>query len=138
MDNVSLMHKFPRLFSLSLDSDRTISQVGVWNNNSCSWKLSWRRNLFVLESSLADLLLQVLDNKRLIREGENTIDKWLWRDVESTDFSVKAAYNILLGEESKVIGDPFAEFRTLKIVPTLQFTAWRVLCNAIATKDNLL
>jgi len=79
-----------------------------------------------------------LDNKRLIREGENTIDKWLWRDVESTDFSVKAAYNILLGEESKVIGDPFAEFRTLKIVPTLQFTAWRVLCNAIATKDNLL
>jgi len=28
------------------------------------------RNLFVWESSLADLLLQVLDNKRLTREGD--------------------------------------------------------------------
>jgi len=39
----------------------------------------------------------VLDNKRLTREGKNKIDKWLWRDVDSTNFSVKAAYNFLMG-----------------------------------------
>jgi len=49
---------------------------------------------------MADLLLQVLDNKRLTREGENTTDKWIWMDVVSTDFSVKATYNILSGEEA--------------------------------------
>jgi len=96
-DNVPLMHKFPRFFSISLDTRRILSQVGVWSDNSWSWELSWRRNLFVWESSMADLLLQVLDNQRLTREGENTNDKWIWRDVESTDFSVKADYNILLG-----------------------------------------
>jgi len=110
VDNVALMHKFPRLFSISLDTGRTLSQLGVWSNNSRSWELSWRRNLFVWESSLIDLLLQELDNKRLTRESENTTDKWIWRDVVSTNFSVKAAYNILLGEEAVEYGEPFTEF----------------------------
>jgi len=62
VDNVPLLHKFHRLFSISLDIGRTLSQVGVWINNSWSWKLRWRRNLIVWESGLADSLLQVLDN----------------------------------------------------------------------------
>ena len=90
------------------------------------------------ESSLAELLLQVLDNKRLSREGEGMIDKWLWRDVESTDFFVKSTHNILLREESSVCGNFFTEFWTLKTLPSSHFTAWRVLSNAIVTKDNLL
>jgi len=65
-------------------------------------------------------------------------DKWLWRDVESTDFSVKEAYNILLGEESAVYEDLFMEFWKLKILPSTQITAWWVLSNAIATKGKLL
>jgi len=52
----------------------------------------------------------VLDNKRLLRKSEGTADKWLWRDVESTNFSVKATYYILLGEESAGYGDLFAKF----------------------------
>ena len=132
-----LSHKFHRLFSISLDTGRTLSQVGVWINNSWSWQLRWRRNLFVWESGLADILLQVLDNNRLTREGENKTDKSLWRDVDSTDFFVKAAYNFLMGE-SVVVEKSFAELWTLKTLPSAQFTAWRVLCNAIATKDNLL
>ena len=90
------------------------------------------------ESSLVDLLLQELENKRLIREGESTTDKWLWRGIGSTKFSVNVAYNILLGEEPIVVGDPFVEFWKLKTLPSAQVTAWRVLCNVIATKDNLM
>jgi len=51
---------------------------------------------------------------------------------------VKATYNILMGEESVVVEEPFTKLWTLKTLPSAQFTAWRVLCNAIATKDNLL
>jgi len=65
-------------------------------------------------------------------------DKWIWRDVESTNFYVNSAYNILLGEEATGSGEPFAKFWTLKTLPSSHFTAWRVLCNAIITKDNLL
>ena len=53
MDNVPLMQKFPRLFSISIDIGRTLSQVGVWSNNSWVWKLRWRRDIFLWESSLA-------------------------------------------------------------------------------------
>jgi len=77
VDNVPLLHKFHKPFSISLDTGRSLTQVGVWINNSWSWKLRLRRNLFVWESGLADSLLQVLDNKRLTREGENKTDKWL-------------------------------------------------------------
>ena len=80
----------------------------------------------------------MLDNKRLTKEGESTTDKWIWKDVQSTDFSMKAAYNILLGEEAAGSREPFAEFWTLKTLPSSHFTAWKVLCNAIATEDNLL
>ncbi|XP_068490495.1 uncharacterized protein [Phaseolus vulgaris] len=58
-------------------------------------------------------------------------------DTGWTNFCVKVAYNILLGEESIVVGDPFVEFWKLKILPSSQVTAWRMLCNVIATKDNL-
>jgi len=40
MDNVPLMHKFPILFLISLYIGRTLSQVGVWSNNSWLWELS--------------------------------------------------------------------------------------------------
>jgi len=52
----------------------------------------------------------MLDNERLTREGGFKPDKWLWRDVNSTDFSVKATYNILMGEESVVVDELFVEF----------------------------
>jgi len=75
VDNVPLMQKIPRLFSISLDVGRTISQVGVWSNNSWLWKLRWIRDFFLWESSLVELLSRVLDNKRLSREGEGMINK---------------------------------------------------------------
>ena len=81
--------------------------------------------------------MQLLDNKRLTREGGAKSDRWLWRDVDYTDFSVKAAYKCLMGEEPVVGEDLFAIFWTLKTLPSAQFMAWRVLRNAIPTKDNL-
>jgi len=92
----------------------------------------------VWEFNQVEILSQVLDNKRLLRNGEGMTDKWFWRDVESTIFFVKATYNSLLGEESVVYGDLFAEFWKLKTLPSTKITAWRVLSNTIATKDSLL
>jgi len=40
--------------------------------------------------------------------------------------------------ESVVVEKSFAELWTLKTLPSTQFTTWRVLCNAIASKDNVL
>lgn len=133
----SLMQKFSRLFSVSLDIGRSLSQVSEWNNNSWSWKLGWRMVLFVWKSCQTKLFL--LDNKRLLLvEDECTIDKWIWRDVESKMFFVKVEYNYLKGKEFSVYWDLFAEFWKLKTLLSTQISTWRVLTNTIATKDNLL
>ena len=80
----------------------------------------------------------MLDNNRLLRKGEGTTDKWLWRDIKSIELFVKAVYNILLGEEFAVYEDLFAKFWKLNTLPSAQMTTWRVLSNKIVTKDNLL
>jgi len=138
LDNIPLAYKFPRLYSISLDTCCTLSQAGAWYNNCWSWKMRWRRNLFVWECSLVDLLMQSLENKRLTREGGVKADKWIWRYVDSMEFSVKAAYLVLLGEENVEGEEVFASFWNLKTLPSTQFMAWRVLCNVIPTKDNIL
>jgi len=123
LENISLLHKFPRLFSISLDTDCTLSQVGVWINNVWTWKLRWRRNLFEWESSLVVLLLQLLDNKRLTREDGVKPDKWIWGEVGNLDFSVNAAYKCLMGEMSAVDDDLFVNFWSLKTLPSTHFMA---------------
>ena len=106
MDNVPLMHKFPRLFSISLDI------VVLYHKLGFGAIIDGRGSCVGEEISLCGNLVWMILYCRcwITREGKNTTDKWLWRDVESTDFSVKTAYNILLGEESAVFGDPFTEF----------------------------
>ena len=81
--------------------------------------------------------MQLLDNKRLTREGGVKPDKWIWGDVDNLDLSVKAAYKCLMGEMSVVDEDLFVNFWSLNTLPSAQFMAWRVLCNVIPTKDNL-
>ena len=64
-------------------------------------------------------------------------DKWIWRDAKSTVYTVKTTYNHLKGVEQGGNGDFLAKFWKLKTLPSVQVTAWRVLTNAIATKEIL-
>ncbi|GKV44612.1 hypothetical protein SLEP1_g51776 [Rubroshorea leprosula] len=41
----SLANKFPRLYSLSIGKNNSISQMGGWQNASWVWKLMWKRSL---------------------------------------------------------------------------------------------
>ena len=56
LGEVPLKQKFPRLHSLSLNSDSTFCEVVEWVNNGNGvgmlWNLCWRRELFVWEKEL--------------------------------------------------------------------------------------
>jgi len=50
-------------------------------------------------------MLAILDNKNPVREEQ---DKWLWKEGETTSFSVKSAYKLLndeVGGEDKPLID---------------------------------
>jgi len=61
----------------------------------------------VWESSQVGQLLQLLDNKILVGENKGMVDAWLWRDAESTVYTVKTSYNHLKGFEQGSTGDSF-------------------------------
>lgn len=44
---VSLQQKYKRLYEVSLQHNYTVKQMGMWVGEVWTWKLSWRRNLFV-------------------------------------------------------------------------------------------
>jgi len=91
---------------------------------------SWDGERFSMwEYSQPDQLLQLLDNKRLVEEGEGMTDKWIWRDLVSIVYVVKATYNHLKRVEQVGFGEFFAEFWKLKTLPSVQVTFWRMLTN---------
>ena len=48
-DNVSLMYKYPRLYSVAVNRGCILAHTGRWINSMWEWVLGWRRNLFVWE-----------------------------------------------------------------------------------------
>jgi len=92
----------------------------------------------VWEFSQVEQLLQLLDDKRLVEESNGMVDNWIWRDAESTIYTVKTTYNHLKGVKQGDIEDFLTELWKLKTLPSTQVTTWSVLTNTIATKDNLM
>jgi len=46
VDNETLMHKYPRLYSVAVNCGSTLVHAGRSNNGRWEWKLGWRRNFF--------------------------------------------------------------------------------------------
>jgi hypothetical protein len=43
---------FPRLFSISVQQNMVIRQLGSWTNGVWRWELLWRKNFFTWEEPL--------------------------------------------------------------------------------------
>jgi hypothetical protein len=46
---------FPRLFSISLQRDANIKDMGVWASGVWIWQLKWRRPFFAWEEEMYQL-----------------------------------------------------------------------------------
>jgi len=71
-----------------------------------------------------------LEIRELAKEGE---DKWLWKEGEFMTYTVKFAYKVLRklrNDEDRVMYDFFYK---IKVLPSTQVVAWRVLHNKVAT-----
>ena len=76
----------------------------------------------------------MISNKTLEME---TMDRWVWKDSDSTKFSVKSAYGFLRGEGSEEDLRRYKFFWKIKALPSAQVTAWRVIENKVAYRVNL-
>lgn len=68
--NQSLEHRFPRLFSMSVQQDKLVWEVGSRINGIWRWDIRWRRNFFVWEEDLFHELQEIINNV-VITEAED-------------------------------------------------------------------
>ena len=85
-----------------------------------SWKIGWRRSLFEWERNQKQQLVRLLEEKSL---KVDRVDKWVWKESGTKDFTVKYAYKILK-EEAQGDEVPVYEcFWRIKTQPSSHFTA---------------
>jgi len=129
-----LKSRFPRLFSLSVLKEANICECGSRANGIWEWNLRWRRGLFAWEEDQVRQLLETISNRRIESEIG---DKWIWKDSETTIFSVKFVYGLLKGEGGEEDSRLYKSFWRIKALPSAHVTTWRVIENRLAFKVNL-
>ncbi|CAJ2675195.1 unnamed protein product [Trifolium pratense] len=137
--NSTLASLFPRLFSISIDKQSMVSDLGECVNGAWQWNLIWRRRIFEWEKELVEQLFQLLHTAVL---SENS-DCWVWKPGEGGSFSVRSAYLVLEEELSVQVNCDVQETRTLHQLwsspapsKVIAFS-WKLLLNSIPTRQNL-
>ncbi|MCH84701.1 putative ribonuclease H protein [Trifolium medium] len=137
--NLSLEQHFPRLFNISVQQDKLISEMGSWCNGVWRWELLWRRNFFVWEESMVLEIEEVINNV-VITEVE---DRWVWSPNVDEGFSVKSLYfalDELLLEHTNLNTFQTFVFKNIRkgAVPSkVSAFAWQLFLDRIPTKENL-
>jgi len=72
LGSIPLRVKYPRLFSISVDQERKVNDVGVWVEGVWSWRLQWRRARFQWESKQESDLLCFVDSARLCKVSKDS------------------------------------------------------------------
>jgi len=85
--------------------------------------------MFAWEEEQESKLLEMISNKTLEME---IVDRWIWKDSDSTEFLVKSAYGLLRGEGSEEDLRRYKFFWKIKALPSAQVKARRVIENKVA------
>jgi hypothetical protein len=137
--NQALEHRYPRLFSMSVQKGDVISDLGNWVNGEWLWNLRWHRNFFIWEEPLAIELGEVINNV-VITEAE---DRWVWTPNVDEGFSVKSLYMYLhstLIPLNPISNSARFAFKNIwrSVVPSkVSALAWQILLDRIPSRENL-
>jgi len=96
--DTSLKSLFQRLYSLSVNQEHKIEDVGAWEGSEWKWKLEWRRDRFEWESELEANLFEFIVRAD-VKKTKNDIRVWGTGELEM--FSVNVAYKVFLMEPEK-------------------------------------
>jgi len=91
--------------------------------------------LFAWEEDQVSQLLETISNRKIESEIG---DKWVWKDSETTLFSVKSAYGLLKGEGEEENSRFYKSFWRIRALSSAHVIAWRVIENKVASKVNLV
>ena len=96
---------------------------------------SWRRSLFAWEEEVVGELKLLLHNVTL---QVNKADMLIWNLETSHDYSVRSAYNLLTVQPLAGATVACTSIWNMDVPLKVVLFAWRLFCDRLPTKDNLL
>lgn len=131
----SLEEMFPRLLSLAVDKEVSVSDMGEWDGDEWNWRCRWRKELYQWEEALLHTLVGKVQGT-MVRTSE--ADGWRWKADGSWVYSVKSAYGQIMTQSTGTRDHLFASLWS-KLVPCkVAALGSRVIRNRLPTKTNLV
>ena len=82
-----LKRAFPRLYTLSLQKNLFISQMGDWHEESWEWNLTWRRTLYEWGNDDVTRLKRLIEQKSPNRDMKDGV---YWKHNGSLGYPIKS------------------------------------------------
>jgi len=133
--DIPLRFKFSRLFDLTVDKECKVEEMWRlgWAGDGRAWV--WRRRLFAWEGDSVRECAVLLNNIVL---QDNVHDSWRWLLDLAHRYSVKAAYRYITTTGENTDRSQVADVWVKHIPSKVSIMVWRLLCNRLPTRDNLV
>lgn len=133
-----LMNAYPRLYSISLQRQELIYNMGFWDGYEWRWNFMWRRELFEWEKEEFSGLMASLNGPHF---GKEDIDLQWWRHNLHGKYSVKSFTEAVfrLKHTDTYIGNDLGKGFWRGIVPpNVELFVWFVVLGKVNTKERLV
>ncbi|MCI13942.1 ribonuclease H protein [Trifolium medium] len=87
-----LKEVFPRLYTISLQMDHTIQQMGEWVNDKWIWHIKWRRIFFTWEEVMSRNLWNLIGEVNITKQP----DSWYYANGDMYTFGTVEGYCLFL------------------------------------------
>ena len=132
---MSLAEKFPRLYSISLQQQSFIQQMGSLKDNGWEWNFTLRRLCFDDEIDSAAVFLNKIQDMILPHQGP---DVWEWTANSTGQYTANSAYKVLMeGAAAVTQEDCFAKLWSIKVPSKIAIFAWRLIRDRLPTRHKL-
>ncbi|XP_040869516.1 uncharacterized protein [Glycine max] len=132
---MSLAEKFPRLYSISLQQQNFIQQMGSLKDNGWEWNFTWRRLCFDNEIDSATVFLNEIQDMIFPHQGP---DVWEWTANPTGQYTANNAYKVLMeGAAAVTQEDCFAKLWSIKVPSKIAIFAWRLIRDRLPTRHKL-
>lgn len=131
-----LKREFPRLFSISLQQNLFINQMGFWEDDVWRWNLFWRRGLYEWEIEEFSRLEAAINLNCPRKEGFDDIS---WCGSTQSDYPIRGIAEKIYDSSTTIIPNKFLKSIWHKhIPPRAQLTLWFAFLGKLKTRDFLL
>ena len=127
---------YPRLFTVSLQKNCEVCQMGEWVENSWVWNLDWRRRLYEWEMEEVRTMQIIIDQNKPKRELHQGV---LWKNKEVTSYPTTDIYATLNETLAPSIPKSIMSVVWQKFIPPrAQLTVWMAFKERLKTADFLV